>query len=87
DTKVVPGHGAVSDKASMIAYRDMLVTARTEVAKLIAEDKTVNEAILARPMAGLQTRWDVVDERTDDGAAAAFTRRVYNILTAGAPAQ
>ena len=87
DTKVVPNHGPVSDKASMIAFRDMLVTARAEVATLIAEGKTVDEAIMAKPLAVIQTRWDVVDERTDDAQAARLTRAVYESLTAGAPAR
>ena len=87
DTKVVPNHGLVSDKASLIAFRDLLVTARAEVSKLIAEGKTVDEAIMEKPMAGLQSRWDVVNERTDDSQAARLTRAVYESLTAEVPAQ
>ena len=38
-TKIVPGHGPLTDKAGVAAYRQMLATARERVAKLIADGK------------------------------------------------
>lgn len=79
-TKVVPGHGAVSNRAGMMAFRDFLNAARTRVAHMIAEGKTVEEAIAAKSFRDYQEKWGVVDERTDDGTAATFTRTVYEDL-------
>jgi hypothetical protein len=77
---VVPGHGAISDKAGMIAFRDFLDAARTRVARLIGEGKTVEQAIAMKLFRDYQEKWGVVDERTDDGTAATFTRTVYDDL-------
>ena len=37
DTKVIPGHGPVSDRAGLQSYRDMLVGVRAAVAKLVKD--------------------------------------------------
>jgi cyclase len=50
-TKVVPGHGPVMSKADLIAYRQMLATAHERVAALIAQGKTADEAVAAKPFA------------------------------------
>ena len=34
-TRIVPGHGPIADKAALIEYRAMLVTARDRMAKLV----------------------------------------------------
>jgi hypothetical protein len=70
----------VSNKAGIIAFRDFLAAARTRVANMIAEGKTVEQAIAAQAFRDYQQEWGVVDERTDDGTAATFTRTVYNDL-------
>lgn len=79
-TKIVPGHGRATDKAAMIAYRDMLVTARTRMLALIKEGKSADDIVAAKPFADFQTEWKVKNERSDDVAAAAFIRAVYNQL-------
>ncbi len=50
-TKVIPGHGPLADRAGLAAYRDMLKTVRTRVAKLVAEGKSREEAVAAKPTA------------------------------------
>lgn len=52
-TKVIPGHGAVSDREGLRSYRDMLTAARDRIAKLIREGKTLEEIVAADPTAGL----------------------------------
>ena len=48
-TIIVPGHGEVSDRETLIKFRDMLVTVRKNVARLKHQGKTLAETIAARP--------------------------------------
>ena len=43
NTKVVPGHGPVVDKAALVFHRDMAVTVRDRVAKALREGKSADE--------------------------------------------
>jgi glyoxylase-like metal-dependent hydrolase (beta-lactamase superfamily II) len=56
-TKIIPGHGPLSNKAEMQAYRDMLVGAREQVAKLVAQKKTLAEVLAAKPTAMWDAKW------------------------------
>ena len=56
-TKIIPGHGALSDKAELQAYRDMLVTARDRIHQLVSEGKSQEEAVAAKPTADLDAQW------------------------------
>ena len=49
DTKVVPGHGPVSDKQTLIEYRNMLATSRDRVKTLMDQGRSLDEIIAARP--------------------------------------
>jgi cyclase len=57
DTKVIPGHGPVGDKAALAKTREMLVTVRERVSKLKAAGKTQQEAVAAKPTADLEDAW------------------------------
>ena len=48
-TKIIPGHGPLSDKAGLTAYHDMLVELRDAVLALKAQGKSLEEAIAANP--------------------------------------
>jgi hypothetical protein len=48
---VIPGHGAVTVKADLTLFRDVLVDAREKVAKLKKQGRTLAEAIAAKPAA------------------------------------
>ncbi len=51
DAKVIPGHGPMSNKAELIAYRTMIGLAVARVEKLHSEGKTLEEAVAAKPLA------------------------------------
>lgn len=51
NTKIIPGHGPMVDRAAVIAHRDMLLAIRDKVAALVAEGKTVDEVLAAKPTA------------------------------------
>ena len=57
DTKIVPGHGVVSTRDDLIAYRDMLAVIRDRVAAMIDEGMSLAEVIRARPTAEYDERW------------------------------
>jgi cyclase len=50
-TKVIPGHGPVTDRNALVAQRDMLLAVRDKVAALVAQDKTLEEVLAAKPTA------------------------------------
>lgn len=54
ETKVIPGHGPMSNKAELEEYRLFLGQAVTRVEALRAEGKTLEEAVAAKPFAD----WD-----------------------------
>ncbi len=51
NTKVIPGHGPTTDRAGLIAHRDMLLAVRDRVAELVKQGKTQPEVIAAKPTA------------------------------------
>ena len=48
-TKIIPGHGATVDRAALIAHRDMILVVRDKVAAMVAQGKTVEEVLAAKP--------------------------------------
>jgi glyoxylase-like metal-dependent hydrolase (beta-lactamase superfamily II) len=78
NTKIVPGHGPVSNKARLAEYRAMLATARERVAKLIADGKSEQEAVAAKPFAGDFDR----QVNASEPQATNFVRVIYNSLKA-----
>jgi cyclase len=56
-SRIVPGHGPVADKAALVAYRTMLVTARDRMAKLVKEGKSEDDVVAAKPFADLDAKW------------------------------
>lgn len=49
-TKVIPGHGPMSNKAELVAYRAMVGEAVKRVEALKAQGKSLEEAIAAKPL-------------------------------------
>jgi cyclase len=56
-TKVIPGHGPLGDKASLGKYRDMMVTVRDRVQKLKSSGQTVEQVVAAKPTKDLDDPW------------------------------
>lgn len=53
NTKVIPGHGKVTDRAGLKAYHDMLVEARARVSELRDSDELLEDIIAANPLADM----------------------------------
>ena len=78
NTRIVPGHGPVTDRAAVIAHRDILLAVRDRIAVLVEQGKTVEEVIAAKPTADF-------DSRVPQAAQGAerFVKWVYAELKAG----
>ena len=74
-TKIVPGHGPVADKATLTAYRDMLVTVRDRVQKLKTSGRSLADVVAAKPTAEFDATWGKGMMQSSD-----FIAIVYNTL-------
>ena len=74
-SRIVPGHGSIADRAALVSYRTMLVTARDRMAKLVKEGKSEDDVLAAKPFADLDAKWAPTDL-----AATNFIRVVYHSL-------
>jgi len=74
-TKIVPGHGPLGDKAGFQAYRDMLATVRNRVSKLKSGGASLEEAVAKKPTADLDSTWGHGNMTPD-----VFTAQVYRTL-------
>ena len=71
----MPGHGVLTDKAGLKAYRAMLVEARDGVAKMMKDGKTEDEIVAAKPLTDVQAK-----AGANDMATANFERLIYRSL-------
>lgn len=58
DTKIVPGHGVVSNVGDVRAFRDMMLVIRDRVAAAIRDGKSLEEAQAAGLTKEYDERWD-----------------------------
>src|ERR1041385_8537738 len=49
NTKIVPGHGPVVDRAAVVTHRDMVIAIRDKVAAMVKEGKTQEQVVAAKP--------------------------------------
>jgi hypothetical protein len=54
---IIPGHGEVGKRSQLIAFRDMLVGVRSNVAKLKKQGRSLTETIAAKPTAPFDAAW------------------------------
>ena len=76
NTKIIPGHGPLSNRSELHAYRKMMVTVRDAVTKRVDVGKSREEIIAAKPTAALDGVWDggVLDPDT-------YVGHIYDSLT------
>jgi glyoxylase-like metal-dependent hydrolase (beta-lactamase superfamily II) len=56
-TKIIPGHGPLSNKAELKAYRDMLAGVAERIGKLVAEGRKAEDIVAANPTAEYDAKW------------------------------
>ena len=57
ETKIIPGHGPLANKADLQEYRDMLSTAYKALLRLKKAGLTATEAAIGRPLRKLDKQW------------------------------
>lgn len=56
-TRIIPGHGPVTDKVKLKVWRDMLVTIRDRIQKLVSAGKSLADVQAAKPTAEFDAAW------------------------------
>ena len=75
DTIVIPGHGPVTNTATLARYITMLKAVRERVALMIAEGKSLEEVLSAKPTAEFDKDFGA------ESASLGFVNRVYTSLS------
>ena len=75
-TKIVPGHGPMSNKKELKAYRDILVGVRDAISSLVAAGKTKEEVLAAKPTQPWDDKWGGGFLKPDE-----FTDIIYTDLS------
>ena len=81
DTKIIPGHGFVTDKAMVRTFRDMVASIGDRVGALIADGRSLSEVLAAKVTADYDERWSYPEGFffTNDR----FVEIIYNELSGG----
>jgi len=74
-TRIVPGHGPVADKAHLSHYHEMLMTARARMKKLIDQGEGEADVVAARPFADFDKELGATEQQAQN-----FIRVVYHSL-------
>jgi glyoxylase-like metal-dependent hydrolase (beta-lactamase superfamily II) len=75
NTKIIPGHGPVGDKAALQAYRDVMASIRDRVKALVTAGKTLDQVKAAQPTKDFDAKWGGGFLKAD-----VFTAIVYQSL-------
>jgi cyclase len=75
-TRIIPGHGEVTDKAGLAAYREMLAETSKRVRELAKAGKSVEEVLAAKPNSDYDAKlaWEFI-------TAERYTRILYRDAT------
>jgi cyclase len=78
NTRVIPGHGPVTNRSALIAQRDLIIAIRDRIAPLVAQGRTVEEVLAAKLTAPYE-------EKVPQGAQTAeqFIRWLYAEIKGG----
>ena len=57
NTKIIPGHGDLANKADLQRFHDMLVKVRANIQSLIDQGKSEDETFAAKPTAEFDAAW------------------------------
>lgn len=58
ETRVIPGHGPLSNKAELMEYRNMLQAVYSKVLALKNSGQTLEQVIAAKPTAAFDEKWN-----------------------------
>jgi len=72
ETKIIPGHGGLSNKAELRAYRYMLVAVRDAISTAIAAGRNVDEVVASKHTAAFDADWGGGFVKPDDFVRSSF---------------
>jgi glyoxylase-like metal-dependent hydrolase (beta-lactamase superfamily II) len=78
NTKVIPGHGPTTDRAGLVAHRDMILSIRDKVAALVKQGKSSVDVVAAHPTADYDSRVPQAKETSDR-----FVNQLYAEIKGG----
>jgi hypothetical protein len=78
DTRIIPGNGAIVDKAAVTAHKQMMMAVRDKVAALIRQNKTQDDVVAAKPTA----EFDATVTGASPATADRFVGQLYQELKA-----
>lgn len=76
ETKIIPGHGNLSNKQELLNYRDMLIEIRQKIQEYIDQGLSIEEILALNPTANFDEKWGKGFLTSEQ-----FTRIVYQDLT------
>jgi glyoxylase-like metal-dependent hydrolase (beta-lactamase superfamily II) len=80
NTKIIPGHGVVSSRADVAAFRANTIEAQKRVTEMIKQGMTVEQVVAANPTADLATKFATSGPPPDAAATQRFLTTFYNAL-------
>ncbi len=80
NTKIIPGHGVVSTRADVAAFRTNTIEAQRRITELIKQGMTVEQVVAANPTADLATKFVTSGPAPDAAATQRFLTAFYNAL-------
>ncbi|MEE8525888.1 MAG: hypothetical protein V3T72_18285 [Thermoanaerobaculia bacterium] len=57
ETKIIPGHGPLSNRAELAVYLEMLKDIRAKIGALVDAGKSLEETLAASPTAAYDEKW------------------------------
>jgi cyclase len=77
-TRIIPGHGAITDRNGVIAQRDLILAVRDKVAPLVQRGLSVEDVLAAKPTAEFDANVPQAEQTAEQ-----FVRWLYTELKAG----
>lgn len=74
ETKIIPGHGPLTDRKGLKEFRDMMITVRDRIQKQMTGGKTIKEILASHPTQGF-------DKKSAGVPAEMFVKIIYDDLT------
>jgi glyoxylase-like metal-dependent hydrolase (beta-lactamase superfamily II) len=83
NTKLIPGHGTIINRADIVPYRDMILDIQARVQRMIDEGKSEQDVVAAKVTAAWDAKVPGGLDRAGAGTSAdRFVRMVYSQLKA-----
>jgi glyoxylase-like metal-dependent hydrolase (beta-lactamase superfamily II) len=79
NTKIIPGHGPITDRNGIVASRDLILAVRDKISPLVKQGKTIEEVLESKPT----TEFDSKVEGATPQSAERFVRWLYTAIKDG----